>query len=334
MFSDAKVVGRARVDSSSGLVTLRSCALVRPGGDNASMTDTPRFVLVTGGNRGIGFATCRELGARGTHVLLTARDAERGRESSEAIRAAYPNARVEALVLDLSSLAAIRQFAVDYRASGRPLHALINSAGSVGLTGPIQFTRDGFELEFGVNHLGHFLLTQLLLPVLVASATAEAPSRVITISSIRHIPGKGGAGARFDFDNLKGEKSYDPRMVYNNTKLANVWFAHELDLRMRDRGIVSIAACPGFVPQTMGASKRGLARWFYNRALMLIPAARTAAVAGREIADLALEPGYANAGGRFFAGGRAIQSSTESYDLDKARRLWQLSAAATQFALD
>jgi NAD(P)-dependent dehydrogenase (short-subunit alcohol dehydrogenase family) len=292
------------------------------------MSDDKRYVIVTGGNRGIGYATALELARRGAHVIITARDVKRGDESANAIRAACPNASVEVMALDLASLASVRKFAEAYRARGYPLHALINNAGAVGLTGPIQFTQDGFEMEFGINHLGHFLLTELLLPVLHASA----PARVIAVSSIRHIPGKGGKGAQFDFDNLKGEKWYEPRMFYNNTKLANVWFAYELDRRERQNGITSIAACPGFVPQTLGSTKKGIAGFFYNRVLMLIPAARTAEVSGRELADLALDSEHANDGGKFFAGGKAIPSSTESYDADKARRLWELSEQLTYAA--
>ncbi len=292
----------------------------------------PRVVLVTGGNRGIGYATSLELAVRGAHVLVTSRDKARGEESAQAIRAAHSQARVEVLQLDLASMSSIRRFAAGFLASGRPLHVLINNAGAVGLTGPIQFTEDGFELEFGINHLGHFLLTRLLLPLLESSATATDPARVISVSSIRHIPGKGGKGARFDFDNLKGEKWYDPRVFYNNTKLANVWFAYELDRRYRARGITSLAACPGFVPQTLGATKRGLSRWLYDRVLMLIPAARTADVSGRELADLALVPDFANSGGKFYADGKATKSSAESYDLAKAQRLWQLSEQITGLA--
>ena len=283
------------------------------------------FVIVTGGNRGIGFATSKALASRGAHVILTARDFTRGEESAAQIRAAYPNAHAEVMMLDLASLASIRNFAANYIMRGYPLHALINNAGAIGLTGAIQFTQNGFELEFGINHLGHFLLTQLLLPLLKSSA----PSRVISVSSIRHISGKSGKGARFDFDNLKGEKWYEPRLFYNNTKLANVWFAYELDRRMRDSGIVSLAACPGFVPQTLGANKRGLSRFFYNRVLMLIPAARTADVSGRELAALAFDTAFANAGGLFFANGQPMQSSPESYDLDKAHHLWDLSKQLT-----
>ena len=207
-----------------------------------------------------------------------------------------------------------------------PLHALINNAGAIGLGNEIHFTKDGFELEFGINHIGHFLLTKLLLPALKQAV----PARVITVSSIRHIPGKGGKGANFDFDNLKGEKWYDARLFYNNTKLANVWFTHELQRRHGNDGIVAIAACPGFVPQTLGATKTGIPSFFYNRVLMMIPAARTADVSGEELAVLALDPQYAHAGGKFYADGKEMRSSDESYDDAKAARLWELSEGWTE----
>jgi NAD(P)-dependent dehydrogenase (short-subunit alcohol dehydrogenase family) len=155
---------------------------------------------------------------------------------------------------------------------------------------------------------------------------------VIAVSSIRHIPGRGGRGARFDFDNLKGEKWYEPRVFYNNTKLANVWFAYELNRRMAGTGVSACAACPGFVPQTLGATKTGLAHWFYDKVLMLIPAARTPEVSGRELADLALSAEFADAGGKFFAGGRAIRSSDASYDASLARKLWEISTQVTGLA--
>ncbi len=286
------------------------------------MTDKQQnSVIVTGGNRGIGYATAVALAKRGTHVIITSRDVRRGEESAARLRAEVPDASAEVMQLDLASLANIRQFAGAYLAAGKPLHALINNAGAIGLGKEIQFTQDGFELEFGINHIGHFLLTKLLMPALVQAA----PARVITVSSIRHIPGKGGKGAQFDFDNLKGEKGFDPRLAYNNTKLANVWFTHELQRRHGKDGIIAIAACPGFVPQTLGATRSGVSAFFYNRVLMMIPAARTADVSGEELAVLALDPQYSKAGGRFFVDGAEARSSDESYDAAKAARLWELS---------
>lgn len=278
-------------------------------------------IIVTGGNRGIGFATALALAKRGAHVIITSRDAQRGEQAAAQVRAVVSGASIEVMTLDLASLTNIHTFATAVLSKGMPLHALINNAGAIGLGKEIQFTQDGFELEFGINHIGHFLLTKLLMPALKQAA----PARVITVSSIRHIPGKGGKGAQFDFDNLKGERGYDPRVFYNNTKLANVWFTQELQRRHGADGLVAIAACPGFVPQTLGATKSGVSAFVYNRVLMLIPAARTADVSGEELMALALDSQYENAGGKFFADGREMRSSDESYDEAKAARLWTLS---------
>jgi NAD(P)-dependent dehydrogenase (short-subunit alcohol dehydrogenase family) len=283
-------------------------------------------VLVTGGNRGIGYATAVALSKRGAHVIITSRDLRRGEDAAAQVRAIVPGANIDVMTLDLASLANVRACADAFLAKRLPLHALINNAGAMGLDKEIHFTKDGFELEFGINHIGHFLLTKLLLPALKQAA----PGRVITVSSIRHIPGKGGKGAQFDFENLKGEKGYDPRLFYNNTKLANVWFTHELQRRHGNDGIVAMAACPGFVPQTLGAAKTGVSSFFYNRVLMMIPAARTADVSGEELAVLALDPQYVHDGGKFYADGREIRSSDESYDDAKAARLWELSEQWTQ----
>jgi NAD(P)-dependent dehydrogenase (short-subunit alcohol dehydrogenase family) len=284
-------------------------------------------VMVTGGNRGIGFATATALAKRGAHVIITSRNARRGEESAALLRVNVPGASIEVMPLDLASLENIRDFASAFLALGKPLHTLINNAGAIGLGKQIQFTQDGFELEFGINHIGHFLLTKLLMPALKQGA----PARVITVSSIRHIPGKGGKGAQFDFDNLKGEKSFDPRMFYNNTKLANVWFTHELQRRQGNDGIVAIAACPGFVPQTLGATKTGISSFLYNRVLMMIPAARTADVSGEEMAVLALDPQYVHAGGKFYTDGKETRSSDVSYDETMAARLWELSEQWTNY---
>ncbi len=280
-----------------------------------------KTVIVTGGNRGIGFAAVRALAKRGARVVMAVRDVGKGEASAAAIRAEVKDAAIDVMALDLADLASVRRFAEAYIAKGYPLHALINNAGIIGADKQIHFTKDGFESEFGINHIGHFLLTNLLLPVLKASA----PARVIAVSSIRHMAGKGGTGAKFDFDNLKGEKFYEPRMFYNNTKLANVWFAYELQRRLAGTGVISIAACPGFVPETFGMTKGQFWGKLYTKALMLIPGARVADVSGEELADLALNPNFANSGGQFFAGGKAMRSSEDSYDETKARRLWELS---------
>ncbi len=180
------------------------------------------------------------------------------------MRSANPEASVESMPLDLASFASIRQCAAAFHAKQLPLHLLINNAGG-GIPGKqARFTSDGFELTFATNHLGHFLLTHLLLDSLKQSA----PARVITVSSRLHIPGYGGGPPPdFDYGNLKGEKYYHSRVFYKNSKLANVWFAYELQRRLEGTGITSNAVCPGFVRNDWQPPNGAHRRWFYRKFL-------------------------------------------------------------------
>ena len=156
------------------------------------MTNNQRRVaMITGGNSGIGFATASKLAAQGFHVILASRNQQTSAQAIARIRAGNPNASVESIPLDLASFAAVRQCAAAFQAKGYPLHVLINNAGGSIPGKQARFTADGFELTFGTNHLGHFLLTNLLLDDLKRSA----PARVITVSSQLHIPGYGGRAA-------------------------------------------------------------------------------------------------------------------------------------------
>ena len=199
-----------------------------------------KTALVTGANSGIGYQTALELARHGAHVLLGARDRGRGEAALTRLRAAVPSAAVELAELDVASLESIRRFAESFAARRQPLDLLINNAGVMALP-TRQLTVDGFERQFGTNHLGHFALTGLLVPQLLA---APAP-RVVTVASLAHRKGA------MDFNNLNSETNYSPRGAYNNSKLANLLFALELDRRARAAGsrLVSIPVHPG-VSQT------------------------------------------------------------------------------------
>src|SRR5512136_761284 len=175
-----------------------------------------RVAMVTGGNSGIGFATARKLAAQGFHVIMASRNQQTSAQAIARIQAGQPNASVESIPLDLASFAAVRQCAAAFKAKSYPLHVLINNAGGSIKGKQASFTVDGFEMTFGTNHLGHFLLTNLLLDDLKRSA----PARAITVSSQLHIPGYGGGPPPdFDYDNLKGEKYYNANIFYRNSKL-------------------------------------------------------------------------------------------------------------------
>ncbi|WP_409288090.1 oxidoreductase [Peribacillus sp. SCS-37] len=191
--------------------------------------------VITGGSSGIGFETARFLCQRGVQVYLAVRDPDKGWVAEKEIKSENPEASIESLVLDLADLESIQFFAESFSRHAGTLDLLINNAGV--MVPPYQKTRDGFELQFGTNHLGHFALTGHLLPHI--AKTSE--SRVITLSSLAH------RKAEIDFDNLDGENGYRAMKFYGQSKLANLLFALELDERFKKHGIQakSIACHPG-----------------------------------------------------------------------------------------
>lgn len=286
-------------------------------------TSQQHVAMITGGNSGIGFATASKLAARGFHVILASRNQQTSADAIARISAANPNASVESIPLDLASFAAIRQCAAEFQAKGYPLNVLINHAGGSFPGKQARFTVDGFELTFGTNHLGHFLLTNLLLDDLKRSA----PAQVITVSSQLHIPGYGG-GPRpdFDYDNLKAEKYFNAQVFYKNSKLANMWFAYELQRRLSGSGVTSNAVCPGFVPESIAERRKSLVeRWLYREVLARMPFARSLEQASSSYLFVATDARYETVGGKFIVDRKEIDSSDESYDEEKARRLWDAS---------
>jgi NAD(P)-dependent dehydrogenase (short-subunit alcohol dehydrogenase family) len=192
--------------------------------------------LVTGANTGIGRVTARELARRGMHVVVACRSEEKGREAVAAIRRETGSDSVELLQLDLTSLASVRAAARAFRAKGIPLRLLVNNAGVGGQRG---VTTDGFELHFGTNHLGHFLLTTLLLDTLIASA----PARVVTVSSKAHVDATG-----IDWSRVEGStRTITGLPEYAVSKLANILFTKELARRLAGTNVTTYAVHPGVV---------------------------------------------------------------------------------------
>lgn len=195
-----------------------------------------RTALVTGANSGIGYHTALELARKGAKVLLACRNPAKAEDALKRLKTAVPDAQVELAALDLSELKSVRAFGEAFAARGTALDALVNNAG---IMAPLtrKLSPDGFEIQMATNHLGHFLLTALLLPSL---KRAPAP-RVVTVASIAH------RGGRIDFDNLMGERRYIPWSAYAQTKLANLLFAFGLQRRSDRAGskLVSLAAHPG-----------------------------------------------------------------------------------------
>jgi NAD(P)-dependent dehydrogenase (short-subunit alcohol dehydrogenase family) len=195
-----------------------------------------RRILITGANSGIGFHAALKLARKGAEVILACRDRQKGEIALDRLHTEAPSTHTELAILDLASLDSVREFAAQELGKNRPLHVLINNAG-VMAPPKRQQTKDGFEVQFGTNVLGHFALTGLLLPALERS---ERP-RVVTLASIAHKRG------RLNFDDLQSTKSYSPMGSYQQSKLADLMFAFELDRRLRaaSSSVLSIAAHPG-----------------------------------------------------------------------------------------
>jgi len=200
-----------------------------------------KTAVVTGASGGLGAETARVLAGRGAHVVLAARDVAKAEGVASAIRASKADASVEVAAVELGSLPSIRAFAEAVRARHRAIHLLVNNAGVMAC--PLARTEQGFESQFGTNHLGHFLLTGLLLP----SLRAAAPARVVCVSS---------SGHRFSTVNLDDpnyeKRAYDKWESYGQAKTANIWHALELDRREQARGVRAFAIHPGMIVTELG----------------------------------------------------------------------------------
>lgn len=198
--------------------------------------DLMRTAIVTGATSGLGLITARALAREGFHVLIPARDPDRARAAQDRIRVAVPDASLAAQALDLADLSSVRRFADTVSDAHDRLDLLVNNAGI--MWGPRTQTSDGFEAQLGINHLAHFALTGLLLPLL-----HQAPeARVVTVGSTEHLRGV------IDLDDLQMVRSYHPRRAYQRAKLANVMFGHELHERLSAARspVYSVMAHPGF----------------------------------------------------------------------------------------
>jgi len=192
-------------------------------------------VIITGATHGIGFEAAKELAAKGADVVMAVRNVDKGEKAAENIRSTYPSASVTVMNLNLADLGSVKEFASEYAARFDRIDVLINNAGV--MMPPYKRTRDGFELQFGTNHLGHFALTASLLPLIMSTPL----SRVVTVSSIAARKG------RINFKNLDGSHGYNPMTFYRQSKLANLLFSKELQHRLERAGSsgISILCHPG-----------------------------------------------------------------------------------------
>jgi retinol dehydrogenase 14 len=271
-----------------------------------------KTVMVTGGTGGIGKATAAGLAALGARVAITGRDLARTRAAAADIAATAGNPAVDAFAADMSSQAEVRRLAREILDAYPHLHVLVNNVG--GFWATRRVTADGLEHTFAVNHLAGFLLTNLLVDRLKASA----PSRIVTVSSGTHRSGT------INFDDLQGEQDYSPQRAYTQSKLANVMFTYELARRLHHSGVTATALHPGVV-RTGFAAEDPSPMW--KIALPLIrPFLRTPQQGAATSIYLASAPDVEGITGKYFANSRPETSSRSSYDTTAAARLWQISA--------
>src|SRR5262245_18845310 len=279
-----------------------------------------RLAVVTGANTGLGFETAQVLAARGASVVLAVRDTEKGKRAAARIADTAPGANVTVQPLDLTSLDSIRAAADQLRARHPRIDLLINNAGV--MFPPKQTTGDGFELQLGTNHLGHFALTGLLLEQMLP----VPGSRVVTVSSLAH-----RIRARINFDDLQSERSYRRVGAYGQSKLANLMFTYELQRRLSGAGTtIAVAAHPGLASTELTRNTPPITASFNG----LI--SQQAAMGALPILRAATDPGAAGGqyyGPRGFFGTRGYptlaHSSRQSHDTAIQRRLWAASEELT-----
>ena len=289
---------------------------------------------MTGANSGLGFQTSLELARHGAAVVLACRDQTRGNQALERLRRQLPNAELALATLDLADLASIRRFAEGYAATHQTLDLLVNNAGVMAI--PRRVTVDGFEMQFGTNHIGHFALTGRLFPVIAATPR----SRVVTVSSGAH------RGGRIDFSDLQGERKYGLWSAYCQSKLANLLFAFALQRKIdaAGLGVLSVAAHPGFAATNLAAAGP---RMGGHRFLERLFRAGTRLVAQSDVKG-ALPILYAAtaddvSGGAFYGPDglaeqrgypKRVSAAARANDEDTAQRLWQVSEELTGVRYD
>lgn len=289
--------------------------------DATQMPDqTGRVAIVTGANSGIGFETAKALAKKGATVVLACRNQAKGEAAAEAIRSETPAGSVPVMALDLASLASVRAFAAEFSSKFERLDLLINNAGVMALPNRLE-TADGFEMQFGTNHLGHFALTGLLFDLL-----AKTPdSRVVNVSSGAHQAG------RMAWDDLQSEKSYSPFGAYSQSKLANLLFTYELQRRLDRAGIrtMATAAHPGWTATNL-QTHSGVAG-LLNPIFGQKPPMGALPTLYAATAPEALPAGYYGPDG--FMGMRGYpqqtKSNARSHDVEAAQGLWTISEKLT-----
>ncbi len=269
-----------------------------------------KVCLVTGSSSGIGKVTARELARLGATVVMVCRNRAKGEAVQAEIKAATGNDRVDLILADLSSLADVRRAAAEFKERYTQLHVLIHNAG--GVNSVRKVTSDGLEMTFVANYLAPFLLTELLLDVLKASA----PARIVNVSSTAHQSGK------IDFDDLQGEKKYNMWKAYGQAKLALILFTYELARQLEGSGVTVNALHPGVIASNFD---QGLGKIYRLGWKLAAPFMTSVEQGAQTTLYLATSPEVEGVSGKYFANCKEVRSSKLSYDEAVRRRLWKVS---------
>ncbi len=291
---------------------------------------TGKVAIVTGANSGLGFETVRGLARKNAQVVMACRDLKKGGAALQKIRQEFPAAKIELIQLDLADLDSVHSFVDTFKQRYDWLNILCNNAGIMAI--PLRKTKQGFEMQFGTNHLGHFALTGLLMPVIL---TTSGQPRIVTTSSGLHRLGD------LNFADLQWEQGYGPQKAYGRSKLANLLFTYELQRRLNAAGdnVLSLASHPGFAAtnlQTAGAIMEGKAFSEKMSLLMNRLFAQSAEMGALPTLYAATAPGLQ--GGEFTGPSgfmemrgypKVVDSNKKSHDEEVARKLWAVSEELT-----
>ncbi|XP_078429236.1 short-chain dehydrogenase TIC 32 B, chloroplastic-like [Wolffia australiana] len=280
------------------------------------------IAIVTGGASGIGEETARVLVLRGAHVIIAARNIDAANASRTKIIDSNPAARVDVIKLDLASLKSVRSFAEKFLAMNLPLNLLINNAGVMFC--PYQLSEDGIEMQFATNHIGHFLLTNLLLEKMKVTAKESGiEGKIINLSSVTHIspyPGTGG----IRFDHINDESRYFDKFAYGQSKLANLLHSNELSRRLKKEGvnITANSVHPGLIMTNLMRHSPFLIRLFHAFTFLLW---KTVPQGAATTCYVALHPAVRGVTGKYFQDCNEASTSGYAKDVDLAKKLWDFS---------
>ncbi|XP_065347539.1 retinol dehydrogenase 12-like [Cloeon dipterum] len=269
-----------------------------------------KTALITGANAGIGYETAKDFLKRGARVIMACRNVQLAETAAGNLRSEIPGSDIRVVQLNLASLRSVKECAEEILKSEPKIHLLINNAGVMAC--PYAKTEDELEMQFQTNHLGHFLLTRILLPKVLESA----PARIVNLSSVAHLGGK------VNFEDLQSTRSYNAVLAYNQSKLCNVLFTLELQERLKDTGVVAYAVHPGVVATELGRHLPCGCSWAFKKFGWIL---KTPVQGAQTTLHCALDEKLAEQNGLYFSDCSPGRTSGRARNKEDAKKLWEVS---------